>query len=72
MTWTTIAIVWIVSGIVSAAWHIINEWWQHDVFENSKSQIVFETVIMILICFITGPVGLVIKIWETWFDPSNI
>ena len=71
MTWTTIGFIWLLSGFVSSVWHIVDEWWHHKVFESSKNEIIFETVIMIVICFVAGPIGIAIKIWEKWFDPSN-
>jgi hypothetical protein len=72
MTWTTIGIIWLLSGIVSAVWHIVGDWSHHEIWESTKFEIAFETFIMIVICLVAGPIGIVIKIWETWFDPSNI
>lgn len=69
MTWTTI---WIISGIVSAVWHIVDEWWQHAIFESSKSSITAESIIIAIFCLIAGPIGIAIKIWEKWLDPNNI
>jgi hypothetical protein len=72
MTLTTIGIIWLVSGIISAIWHIVDEWWHHKIFENNKNDIFLETVIMVIIALIAGPIGLAIKIWEKWLDPSNV
>jgi hypothetical protein len=69
---TTIVTVWLISGVISAIWHIVDEWHQHEIFESTPADILVQTVIMTVLCLIGGPIGLVVKAWETWFDPTNI
>lgn len=72
MTWTTIALIWFASGLLSAIWHIVDEWWHHEVFESTTSDKIIESVILTVICLVAGPIGIAVKIWEKWFDPSNV
>lgn len=72
MTWTTIGIIWLVCGIVSAIWHISTDRYVGKILEHTPLQNLVEDTIVVILALAAGPVGLVIKIWETWFDPSNI
>ena len=71
MTFSTFVIFWLITGLISTVWHVYDEWWHYDVFENSTSEIVLQTLIMIVLCMIFGPISLAVKIWEKWFDPTN-
>lgn len=72
MTWTTIGIIWLVCGIVSAIWHISTDRYVGKILEYTPLQNLVEDTIVVILALAAGPIGLVIKIWETWFDPSNI
>lgn len=72
MAWTTLLSIWLVFGVISSIWHIVDEWWHHKIWESTRTQIIFDTLIMVTLCLFFGPIGIVVKIWEKWFDPSNI
>jgi hypothetical protein len=72
MTWMVFLEIWLVSGVISAAWHVIDEWWHNEVFEYSLSDILMINALVVGLCLVAGPIGLAIKIWEKYFDPSNI
>lgn len=71
MTWMSCLGLWLITGVVSAVWHIIDEWWHHQVFEETPGQIFLTNLIGFGLCLIAGPIGVAIKVWEKWFDPSN-
>jgi hypothetical protein len=72
MTWTTFAIIWFACGAVSAIWQWLDNGYIYDTLEYSSKERNLEVGIVHVLALLAGPIGLVIKIWETWFDPSNV
>jgi hypothetical protein len=72
MTWTTIILLWAITGAIAGVWNIIKSWYQHAIFEASTVYIIFDTCIQMIIGVVMGPIALAVVIWETFFDPSNI
>ena len=72
MTWTTIFLIWVISGFLNGLYTIKKEWYQHKIFEHSSGEVAFHVIGMLLLCMVTGLIGVAVSIWERWFDPSNI
>lgn len=72
MTWTTIFLIWGISGFLNGLYTIKKEWYHHKIFERSSGEISFHVIGMLLLCMVTGLIGVAVSIWERWFDPSNI
>lgn len=72
MTWTTILLIWMLLGIVGFIWHTAETWCQHKMWESTAGEIMLFTAIDFVVGLLLGPIGIAIKIWEKWFDPSNI
>jgi multisubunit Na+/H+ antiporter MnhB subunit len=72
MTWTTIAIIWMLSGLCAAVYNVFDTWYDHEIFEAKPVNIFFDTVIQLLIGLVIGPIGVGIIIYEKFFDSSNI
>lgn len=72
MTWSLFLEIWLIAGVISAVWHVIDEWWHYQVFEASPRDILLTNSIVVGLCLIAGPIGLAIELWEKFFDPTNI
>ena len=68
MTWTTIGIIWFVTGIISAIWHWIAERRINKIMEFSTFEKIAESCILVVVALVAGPIGLVIKIYEEIID----
>ncbi len=68
MTWTTIGIIWLVSGIISAIWHLISERHVADILKYTKTEKILENSIVFVLALVAGPIGLVIKFHEDFID----
>jgi hypothetical protein len=71
MSLETLMTTWIICGAISAIWHVVDEWWQHEVMEHDLKFTIPFTLFFAVFAFVLGPIGLVVKVWEKWFDPSN-
>jgi hypothetical protein len=71
MSLETLVTAWIICGAISGIWHVVDEWWQNEVMEHDLKFTVVFTFLFALFAFVLGPIGLVVKVWEKWFDPSN-
>jgi len=72
MTWTTILLIWMALGIVGFIWNTVETWWQHKMWESTALHIVVTTTIEFLLALVLGPIAIGMKVWEKWFDPSNV
>jgi hypothetical protein len=68
MTWSTIGIIWLLSGIVSAIWHTLTGNHMYETLEYNSISTIFHMIIVAVLALIAGPIGLIIKFYEDFID----
>ena len=61
---STLLTLWIICGVVSAIWHVMDELWQHKVMGHELSFTLIFNFFFAALALVLGPIGLAIKIWE--------
>jgi hypothetical protein len=71
MSINTLLEIWIICGIISAIWHVMDEWWQHKILEHGTGFTLLFNFFFAALALLLGPVSHFVKVWEKWCDPSN-
>jgi hypothetical protein len=65
---STFITFWMICGGISAVWHTLTGNHMYETLEYGKLDAAFHMIIVAILTFVTGPISLVVKIYEDFID----
>jgi hypothetical protein len=68
MTLTTFLTAWLIAGFIGGLISIFTEWYHHSILESSTSYKMLESIVVMALAILLGPIGLVVIIYQKFID----